>query len=114
MHFKKITGTVLVAVMLSGGTISVAKVRAERAANAARADQEWLYDDSLPGADPTQPEFYHQGSTSGCSSTFSEVCGITAPVDENSDPENPKPEISEDLIDQMQGNATPTNVRFKP
>lgn len=78
MNIKKITGTVLAAVMLSGSTIAVAKVKAEKAEMAARQDQEWLLQ---PGQSPTEAESYTLTSNldSQCPGQ-GQVCGIIAPA----------------------------------
>ncbi|WP_134089095.1 hypothetical protein [Olivibacter sp. XZL3] len=48
MNIKKVTGTVLAAVMLSGSGIALAKVKAAKAEMLNRQEQEWLYSGGNP------------------------------------------------------------------
>ncbi|MFC6101494.1 hypothetical protein [Olivibacter domesticus] len=81
MNVKKITGTVLVAAMLSGGGIALAKAKATKAEMAARQDQEWAYtpDPEDANPDPTQASNYTQVGSLNCPGG-DELCGITAPA----------------------------------
>ena len=99
MKAQKLIGTVLTAVMLSGGGFAIAKVHFAKEANALRADQEWVYDTNA--ADPTDPNNYTQytgeGGLDALCEQESEICGIKAPMDTSNPGSTPRPKIDSNL-----------------
>lgn len=114
MNIKKITGTVLAAVMLSGSTIAVAKVKAAKAASKLQTNQQWVYDTNA--SDPTDPQNYTQYTGEGGLSELCEqvtgICGINAPMDPSSPPTARKPLIDEDLQQRIEEENTTANDVF--
>ncbi|HWV71162.1 MAG TPA: hypothetical protein VN040_05585 [Pseudosphingobacterium sp.] len=78
MNTKKITGTILLAAMLSGGSLAIAKVKSIKTEKALRVDQEWRYDPQT--STPSDPENYERqdGSSMNCQGD-SEICVVRAP-----------------------------------
>lgn len=79
MKTQKLIGTVLTAVMLSGGGLAVAKNIANKKNVNNLQQQAWLL--SNPNADPTEPGNYqaYTGNLNDACEQDEAVCGIMAP-----------------------------------
>ncbi|MGK9124576.1 hypothetical protein M1D52_10655 [Olivibacter sp. SA151] len=108
MNIKKITGTVLMAAMLSGSGIALAKTASKKAVSALQTEHNWIYN----SGDPTEASSYtrtNEDLADVCESGAN-MCGIKAP--ESSNPNQPL--ISAQLEAEILSGQETDNVFRQP
>lgn len=110
MNTKKITGTILLAAMLSGGGLAAAKVSHNKAVKALQTEQDWVLNNAT--ADPTVASNYSpytSGDIANACGGDENVCGIKAPANAMN-----QPQISNELRAEIEAGEQTQHVFLQP